>query len=168
MKESFIALGTNIEPREAHLKEALDRLAQHQDISIKSKSSIYETAPVGYINQEDFLNMVININTPLSPIDLLDVCQEIEGQLGRVRKFRNGPRTIDLDILVYSDENIQTERLTIPHPRMSERAFVLIPLFELAPYLSINTNDQQQSVKELKMSLKDKEIKDVKKWGKLV
>lgn len=164
MKRAFIALGTNIEPREAHLKEALKLLDQHKAVSIKSKSSIYETTPVGYIDQENFLNMVIKINTTLAPVDLLDVCQEVEGQLGRVRKFRNGPRTIDLDILVYGDENIQTERLTIPHPRMNERAFVLVPLAEIAPNLLISTNDPQRSVKELVKSLQDEEIKDVIEW----
>ena len=133
MKLAYISLGTNIEPREVYLNEALSLLSEHKEILIKKESSIYETDPVGYLDQENFLNIVIEINTSLSPTDLLDYCQQIEQKLGRKRMIRYGPRTIDLDILTYEDEVIHSERLIIPHPRMHERAFVLVPFKEIAP-----------------------------------
>lgn len=98
-----------------------------------SVSSIYETAPVGYIDQADFLNVVISVTTELDAHELLATCQRIEHELGRVRDIRWGPRTVDLDILLYNNDNIETESLIVPHSRMHERAFVLIPLLEIAP-----------------------------------
>src|SRR5699024_3773735 len=133
MKSIYLALGSNIEPREKYLTSALEALNDHQQITIIKKSSVYKTAPVGYTDQADFLNMVIELATSLLPLELLDVCQAIEKQLDRRREIRFGPRTIDLDILIYNQENRETERLTLPHPRMHERAFVLIPLDEIAP-----------------------------------
>jgi|SRR5690625_822898 len=137
MNRAYIALGTNIEPREDYLNQALELLTKDKRINILNKSSIYQTVPVGYVDQPDFLNMVIEIDTSLIAIDLLDVCQEIEQHLGRKRTIRFGPRTIDLDILLYNQENRQSERLIIPHPRMHERAFVLVPLREISPKLYI-------------------------------
>jgi len=137
MNQAFISLGTNIEPRKKYLVQALNQLAEHNGIIIRKKSSIYETAPVGYVDQAQFLNMVVQIDTSLSPIDLLNDCQQIEKDLGRKRSIRFGPRTIDLDILIYNQEIIHSERLTIPHPRMHKRAFVLIPLQEIASNLFI-------------------------------
>lgn len=163
MNQVYIALGTNIEPREGHLEEALQLLAENNDIQIEKKSSIYETAPVGYADQADFLNMVIAIKTSLSPIGLLDVCQEIEQHLGRKRTIRFGPRTIDLDILVYNQENRQTERLIIPHPRMHERAFVLVPFAEITPELMIPSI--QKCVKDLLVILPEESIKEVRKFS---
>lgn len=133
MNQAFIALGTNIESRETYLKQALDLLEANKDITIQKKSSVYETAPVGYQDQADFLNMVVELQTSLLSMDLLDVCQQIEKELGRKRNIRFGPRTIDLDILTFNHENSKVERLIIPHPRMHERAFVLVPLAEIAP-----------------------------------
>lgn len=98
-----------------------------------SVSSIYETAPVGYTDQADFLNVVISVATELDAHELLEACQGIEHELGRVRDIRWGPRTVDIDILLYNNDNIETESLIVPHPRMHERAFVLIPLLEIAP-----------------------------------
>jgi 2-amino-4-hydroxy-6-hydroxymethyldihydropteridine diphosphokinase len=159
MKRVFIALGTNIEPREQHLTDAIERLTNNEYISMQKKSSIYQTAPVGYADQADFLNMVIEIGTSLTALDLLDLCQGIERCLGRKRNIRFGPRTIDLDILVYNQENRQTERLIIPHPRMHERAFVLIPLEEIAPELVIPKIDKR--VADLINELSEEAIKDV-------
>ncbi|WP_174615365.1 2-amino-4-hydroxy-6-hydroxymethyldihydropteridine diphosphokinase [Virgibacillus ihumii] len=159
---SFLALGTNIEPRRQHLYQALHRLRVHDEIVILKQSSIYQTAPVGYTNQDDFLNMVIKIKTTLSPEKLLDVCQSIEHQLGRKREIRFGPRTIDLDVLLYNQENKKTERLIIPHPRMHERAFVLIPLNEIAPDMPLPNG--QRTVSELVAELPDSDIKDVRRW----
>ncbi|GAA0609230.1 2-amino-4-hydroxy-6-hydroxymethyldihydropteridine diphosphokinase [Virgibacillus siamensis] len=162
MKQAFLGLGTNIEPRQQHLREALHRLHSHEELVIVKQSSIYKTAPVGYTNQADFLNMVIEINTILSPEKLLDVCQSIEHQLGRKRDIRFGPRTIDLDILLYNQENKKSERLIIPHPRMQERAFVLIPLNEIAADMPLS--DRHRTVSELVAELPDSDIKDVRRW----
>jgi 2-amino-4-hydroxy-6-hydroxymethyldihydropteridine diphosphokinase len=128
---AYIALGSNIGDRLYYLREAVKMLDRHEQISVAAASSIYETEPVGYVNQDKFLNMVIKIYTTLSPFALLDVTQNIEQKLGRKREIRWGPRTLDLDILLYNHENIETEQLIIPHPRMTERAFVMIPLLEL-------------------------------------
>ncbi|MYL44324.1 2-amino-4-hydroxy-6-hydroxymethyldihydropteridine diphosphokinase [Virgibacillus halodenitrificans] len=162
MNEVFIALGTNIEPREVHLNKAIELLSKHSSITIYKKSSIYETAPVGYTDQNDFLNMVLEAHTSLSPIELLDVCQGIEQELGRKREIRFGPRTIDLDILLYNQENRKMERLIIPHPRLHERAFVLVPLEEIAPKVIIPTQDK--CVSDLINQLPRKDMKDVVKW----
>lgn len=161
MKQAFIALGTNIEPRKQHLNDALDLLAKNKKLVIKKQSSIYETAPVGYTDQADFLNMVFEVETSLTAIELLDFCQEIEHSLGRKRTIRFGPRTIDLDILVYNQENRKTERLTIPHPRMYERAFVLVPLEEIAPQLFVPSLERR--VVELVADLSKDAVKDVRK-----
>src|SRR5690625_4730593 len=131
MNTVYIALGTNIEPRITYLQEAIEQLKDWKEITIANQSAIYETEPVGYTDQADFLNMVIEANTSLTPVQLLDACQSIETELGRKRTIRFGPRTIDLDILIYNHAKLTTERLTIPHPRMDERAFVLVPLAEI-------------------------------------
>nr|WP_090893189.1 2-amino-4-hydroxy-6-hydroxymethyldihydropteridine diphosphokinase [Evansella caseinilytica] len=131
--EAFLSLGSNIEDRLAHLKEALELLEKDQEILLEKISSVYETAPVGYINQHPFLNVVVKITTSLKPFALLEHLQEIERAGGREREIRWGPRTIDLDILLYNNENINLEHLQIPHPRMFERGFVLIPFYEIEP-----------------------------------
>src|SRR5690625_3772857 len=118
MTQAFIALGTNIEPREDHFSNALRALADSAHITILQKSPIYETAPVGYLDQADLLNMVIEIDTSLSALDLLDFCQRIEQDVRRKQTFRFGPRIIVLYVLLYNQEDRQTERLTVPHPRM--------------------------------------------------
>ncbi len=133
MNKAFISIGSNIGEREIYLEEAVKALSDREDTKVESISSIYETAPVGYTDQADFLNIVIGIETTLTASDLLSVCQGIEQELGRKRVIRWGPRTVDLDILLYNEEKIETESLIVPHPRMAERAFVLIPLLEIAP-----------------------------------
>lgn len=133
MNEAFISIGSNIGERDAYLKQAVQSLNERVDTTVIKTSSIYETEPVGYTDQADFLNIVVAIRTTLSAQGLLMVCQEVEQVLGRERTIRWGPRTVDLDILLYNQDNIETENLVIPHPRMSERAFVLIPLLEIAP-----------------------------------
>ncbi|WP_404450834.1 2-amino-4-hydroxy-6-hydroxymethyldihydropteridine diphosphokinase [Virgibacillus necropolis] len=162
MNTVFLALGTNIEPRCTHLQKALHDLGANEHIIIKDKSTVYETAPVGYTDQADFLNMVIQIETTFSPIDLLDVCQQIEQGLGRKREIRFGPRTIDLDILIYNQEDRKTERLILPHPRMHERAFVLIPLYELNPELLIG--NKGKCVSDYVGDLREQDVKDVRAW----
>lgn len=133
MNESYLSLGSNMGDRLKMLKQATALLKQHPKVDVLGISSIYETAPVGLTDQEPFLNMVVHITTSCSALELLDVCQEIEQKLHRKRLIRWGPRTIDLDILLYNQDNMETERLILPHPRMHERAFVLIPLMEVNP-----------------------------------
>jgi 2-amino-4-hydroxy-6-hydroxymethyldihydropteridine diphosphokinase len=152
---AYIALGSNIGNRLYYLREAVKALDNHEQISVIATSSIYETEPVGYINQDKFLNMVIQITTSLSPFALLEVTQKIEQKFGRKREIRWGPRTLDLDILLYNHENIETEQLIIPHPRMTERAFVMIPLLELNH--NIHIPNVSQCLKDLIDRLPDKE-----------
>ncbi|CAM4247148.1 2-amino-4-hydroxy-6-hydroxymethyldihydropteridine diphosphokinase [Lederbergia lenta] len=128
---AYLSLGSNMGDREKCLKLAIKDLHQHPDIQIEALSSIYETEPIGYVDQANFLNMVVKITTSLSAIELLNSCLKVEQELGRIREFRWGPRIIDLDILMYNKENIEMEALQVPHPRMVERAFVLIPLLEI-------------------------------------
>ncbi|MFC4024097.1 2-amino-4-hydroxy-6-hydroxymethyldihydropteridine diphosphokinase [Oceanobacillus longus] len=162
MNRAYLALGTNIEPRYKHLLKALELLKRNEQISIKRQSSIYETTPVGYTDQADFLNMVIEVETTLSSMELLAYSQSVELQLGRKRDIRFGPRTIDLDILTYNQENSTVERLIIPHPRMHERAFVLVPLQEIAPDMILPV--WNKSVVDFINDLPDTDIKDVSIW----
>ncbi|MFT4416009.1 2-amino-4-hydroxy-6-hydroxymethyldihydropteridine diphosphokinase [Fredinandcohnia humi] len=155
VNSAYISLGTNLGDREYYLHSALQAIQNHIEITIESYSSIYETEPVGYEEQEHFLNMVIHVNTKLSPFDLLRVLQDIELHFGRERKIRWGPRTLDLDILLYNQENIETERLIIPHPRMTQRAFVLFPLYEMNKDIQIPT--LKRPVSELIDELQDRE-----------
>jgi 2-amino-4-hydroxy-6-hydroxymethyldihydropteridine diphosphokinase len=127
----YLALGSNIGNRQENLSIALQRLREIVDID--KISSVYETEPVGYLDQPCFLNMVCHGQTVPSPHELLRKIKAIEEALGRKPSFRNAPRPIDIDILLYDDLCLETEHLTIPHPRMSERAFVLVPLVEIAP-----------------------------------
>ncbi|AIQ44543.1 2-amino-4-hydroxy-6-hydroxymethyldihydropteridine pyrophosphokinase [Paenibacillus sp. FSL R7-0273] len=131
--EAYIALGANLGNREATLKEALHRLDQHEAIKVLRCSRIYETEPVGYLDQPQFLNMAAALRTTLAPEELLREMLEIENQLGRVRDIRYGPRTVDLDLLWVEGRSLDTPDLTLPHPRMMERAFVLVPLSDIVP-----------------------------------
>lgn len=133
MNQAFISIGSNIGARHVYLGEAVEALNNRTDTEVEQVSSVYETAPVGYTDQADFLNIVIKVRTSLVAADLLASCQEIEQNLGRERTIRWGPRTVDLDILLFNEEQIETETLSVPHPRMAERAFVLIPLLEISP-----------------------------------
>jgi len=132
MNISYIAMGSNQGNRARYLEQAVQQIREHDKITVEKESSIYETDPVGYTEQDKFLNMVIKVKTILDPVDLLKVLQEFERFFGRKREVRWGPRTLDLDILLYNQENIETEELIIPHPRMWERAFVFVPLMEIA------------------------------------
>jgi len=162
MVHAYIALGSNISPRSDYLHQAIDRLGEHEGIDVLQISSIYETIPVGYTKQSDFLNMVIHVETSLTAHELLSYCQSIEQTLGRERLIKWGPRTIDLDILFYNQENIESEQLIVPHPRLQERAFVLVPLYEIAQELYVS--HMQQTVKQLVSALADEEIEGVKPW----
>jgi 2-amino-4-hydroxy-6-hydroxymethyldihydropteridine diphosphokinase len=133
---AYLSLGSNMGEREAYLEKAINILDSHGKIEVRRKSSIYETDPVGFTDQGEFLNMVIEVRTDLSPEILLQQCLQVEHDLGRKREFKWGPRIIDMDILLYDHETIDAEDLLVPHPRMQERAFVLIPLLELEPSIT--------------------------------
>jgi len=129
----YLCLGSNLGNRMANLNEAVALLSQK--VNIEKVSSVYETEPIGYKEQPLFLNMVCQISTVLSPWELLRFVKDIEGEMGRVQSFSNSPRLIDIDILFYDREVIKNDELTIPHSRLAKRAFVLIPLAEIAPQL---------------------------------
>jgi 2-amino-4-hydroxy-6-hydroxymethyldihydropteridine diphosphokinase len=131
MSTAFIALGANLGDRVATLREAVGRLAGLGDVI--AVSSLYETDPVGYTEQPPFLNAVLRLETKLAPHELMPALLEIEQDLGRHRTFRNAPRPIDLDLLTVDDRIIDSSELTLPHPRLHERAFVLVPFAEIAP-----------------------------------
>ena len=158
MNKVYLALGSNLGDREAHLTGAMRALVKK--MTIGSVSSIYETEPVGYHNQSWFLNMVCCGTTHLDPFQLLSLAKEIEKQSGRVASFPDAPRPIDIDILFYNDQVIKTEALTIPHPRIGERAFVLVPLAEIAPDLIHPVN--RRSIRNLLAILTDSH--QIRKW----
>lgn len=131
MNIAYLSLGSNIGNRLEHLKQAVRLLHEHLSVEVKKVSSVYETEPLGLTEQAKFLNIAVELETSLEAAELLSACQSIENKLGRMRKIRWGPRTVDLDILLYNEDSIQTENLIVPHLRMQERAFVLVPLVEI-------------------------------------
>ena len=133
---AFIALGSNLHDPETQVKHALVALEKLPKTKLVKASSLYKTSPVGYINQPDFINAVAEISTELSPLELLDAILNIENDAGRERSFANAPRVLDCDLLLYDDIKMATEKLTLPHPRMFERGFVLLPLAEISPNLT--------------------------------
>lgn len=134
-----LSLGSNLGDRLLNLREALNHLSQHPQIQLLAVSSVYETDPVGFLEQPEFFNIVARLLTTLSPYELLTLCQQTEALFLRERTMRWGPRTLDIDILNYDRYQLDTPQLTLPHPRMHERAFVLLPLQE------INTGQIQRS-----------------------
>lgn len=131
MTAVYLGLGTNLGNRRVNLKRALELLAEK--VKVVKVSSVYETEPVGFLSQPRFLNAVCEVDTDLAPPELLHFVRGIEMKLGRRQSFRNAPREIDIDILLYGDIVMDTPELSVPHPRMTERAFVLVPLAEIAP-----------------------------------
>ena len=135
---AFIALGSNLQAPVRQVNSALCAIENHPNIVLVKASSLYVTAPVGYDNQPDFINAVAEIRTDLTPPDLLHALLTIENAHGRERPFANAPRVLDCDVLLYDDVILETTELTLPHPRMLQRGFVMIPLLEIAPELMIN------------------------------
>ena len=127
----YLALGSNLGNRAANLKEAIASLPPQMEV--KAKSKVYETPPWGYAEQEKFLNQVLRVNTYLTPEQLLKHLKRLEVALGRKASFQNGPRLIDIDILFYDDLVFESPVLVIPHPRVHERGFVLLPMMDIAP-----------------------------------
>jgi 2-amino-4-hydroxy-6-hydroxymethyldihydropteridine diphosphokinase len=138
MTTAFLGLGSNLGDRRKQLAEALRWLAADPAIPVVRGSSLYESKPVGVIEQPDFLNLVVQVETAHLPLALLAACLGIEARLGRERRERWGPRNIDLDVLLYDELPWCDDRLVLPHPRMHERSFVLTPLAEIAPDLKVN------------------------------
>lgn len=135
-KQAFIALGSNLEDPVAHIGQAYLELNAISGITVMKRSSLYQSAPVGRLDQPDYINAVTEINTTLTPQRLLEQLLGIERRHGRIRDANQGlnlPRTLDLDILLYDRLQLTSDELTVPHPRMLERAFVLLPLLEIAP-----------------------------------
>jgi 2-amino-4-hydroxy-6-hydroxymethyldihydropteridine diphosphokinase len=130
---AFIALGSNLDDPAGHVRRAIAELARLPETRVKGASALYGSAPVGYRDQPDFVNAVAEIETRLAPRPLLEALLEIERRHGRQRGVRNGPRTLDLDIALYGDRVVREPGLVIPHPRMHERAFVIVPLADIAP-----------------------------------
>jgi 2-amino-4-hydroxy-6-hydroxymethyldihydropteridine diphosphokinase len=143
---AYLGLGSNLGDRLTHLQRAIDALAATDGIEVVAVSRVYETAPVGGPEQDDFLNAVLAVDTTLDPAALLAAAQAAEQGEQRVRTVRWGPRTLDVDILRYGDERVSTPDLEIPHPRMEERAFVLAPLHDVAPDLVDEPTDGWEGV----------------------
>ncbi|KIL52541.1 2-amino-4-hydroxy-6-hydroxymethyldihydropteridine diphosphokinase [Jeotgalibacillus soli] len=152
---AYLSLGSNMGDRLTNLKAAVRRLRTFEEIDVTAVSSIYETDPVGFTDQEAFLNMVLEVKTSLIAEELFQKCLQVEAALGRERMIRWGPRTIDLDILLYNDDDVESENLIIPHPRMHERSFVLIPLLDVNPALEHPVLKKQ--LKEIFQALEDHE-----------
>ena len=131
---SFVAIGANLGDPVHAVRDAIARISALPGTRLVRSSSLYRTAPHD-AEGPDFINAVVQIETQLEPLDLLGQLQQLEADAGRERPFRNAPRTLDLDVLMYGFERIETARLIVPHPRMRERAFVLVPLAEIAPAL---------------------------------
>lgn len=129
-KNIYLALGTNLGDRSSNLETAIQSMPP--DVIVTKRSSIYETPPWGFEDQPAFLNMVLQVETEFSPWKLLKFIKNLEGRMGRQKTFRNGPRLIDIDLLFYDKLEFEHSGLVIPHPRIIERAFVLVPLAEIA------------------------------------
>jgi 2-amino-4-hydroxy-6-hydroxymethyldihydropteridine diphosphokinase len=155
----YLGLGSNVGDRRGNLDRALDFLSQR--LKMEKVSSIYDTGPLGNPDQSRFLNLVCQVSTSLEPAALLALAKGIESKLGRLPHTSNAPRPIDIDILFYGDQVIESKELIIPHPRLTERAFVLIPMVEIAPDLvhPVNSKTINELIRELQRG-----VQDVFKW----
>ena len=135
MTIAYVGIGSNLQEPEKQVRQAFDELDRLPHTRIVRKSSLYRTAPIGHETQPDFINAVAQLETGLPAERLLAELQGIEKRHGRERTFRNAPRTLDLDLLLFGESKLNLPQLTVPHPRMHERAFVLKPLLEIAPQL---------------------------------
>ena len=162
MTVAYLALGGNVGHRAANLSRALALLPQY-GVRVLAVSPVYETDPIGYADQPPFLNAACRVETALSPRELLSAVKAVEAEVGRTPTFPNGPREIDVDIILYGDEIVEEDDLVIPHPRMAERAFVLVPLADVAadavhPALAV-------TVTRLLTEVDDRD--GVRRWGTL-
>jgi 2-amino-4-hydroxy-6-hydroxymethyldihydropteridine diphosphokinase len=137
MPRAFIAIGSNLQQPRSQVMQAFEGISRLPNTQLIKRSSLYRTAPVGYDDQPDFINAVAEVETELPPLELLHALLSVETAQGRERPFPNAPRVLDLDLLLYNDTIMNTAELTLPHPRMHTRGFVMLPLAEIAPELSI-------------------------------
>ena len=162
---AFIGLGSNLLNPSEQVLQAMQAISRLPDTRVVARSSLYRSAPVGYLEQPDFINAVVKIETALAPLALLQALLALEQENGRTREFQNAPRTLDLDVLLYDEIRHHEHGLTVPHPQMHRRAFVLQPLLEIAPDCVIpgvgaarqalqQCNDQQ--LERLAVSIADK------------
>lgn len=149
MDEAYLSIGSNLGDRAGFLKRGVAAINALEGISVERVSPVYRTKPVGPIDQPDFLNAVVAVKTSLRPLNLLEALLKIESRFGRVRDRPGGPRTLDLDIVLYGEEAWSSPELEIPHPRAAERAFVLQPLMDLAPRVAIGEVSIQASLDRL-------------------
>ncbi|MBM3351434.1 MAG: 2-amino-4-hydroxy-6-hydroxymethyldihydropteridine diphosphokinase [Betaproteobacteria bacterium] len=153
MKRAFVALGSNLGNPQQQVAQAFVTLSQLPQTQLVKKSALYQTAPVDCVDSApDFINAVAELATELSPQALLDALLAVEQEAGRVRPFVNAPRVLDCDLLLYEDSVMHTRHLTLPHPRMHARAFVLLPLFEIAPDILIPNHGKISSLMTPEMS----------------
>lgn len=145
MKKAYIGIGTNIGNRLNNIKDAVSALTHLPETQVTKISAVYETEPWGYTEQDDFLNACVEVKTKLSPKTLLGACLGIEAAFGRERPFKNAPRVLDMDLLLYEGVTINEKELTLPHPRIQERAFVLVPLKDILETLELNDMDFKKS-----------------------
>lgn len=160
MKLAYLGLGSNLGDREEALREALRKL-EASDLRLITVSSLYETEPVGYARQGWFLNLCVEVETTLFPKQLMQRTQRVEREMGRRRTIKDGPRIIDIDILLYGNAIIETKELQVPHPRYRGRRFVLAPLAELKP--SLRDPETGRSVLEMLANLQDQTVRIVGK-----
>jgi 2-amino-4-hydroxy-6-hydroxymethyldihydropteridine diphosphokinase len=156
MSKAFVALGSNLNEPACQVIRAFQAIDKLPKTKLVKQSSLYQSEPVGYADQPDFINAVAEISTHLSPEKLLGALLEIEKEAGRERPFANAPRVLDCDLLLYDDLIINTKNLTLPHPRMHERGFVLLPLAEIAPELTLPDGS---NVVKLALAYKNQGIK---------
>ncbi len=147
--KAVLGIGTNMGNKAENIKNALECLSLVPNIQVTRSSSIYETAPWGYLNQPDFYNIVCEIDTLLSPNALLGVCLGIEAAMGRIRTIKNGPRVVDIDVLLYEGAVSNTKELQLPHPRIEERDFVLVPMHELYPDMYVLGKSYKNSFEKM-------------------
>lgn len=162
MPVAYLGLGSNIGDRAKNIRDAIDLITRRPGIRITKVSSMYETAPEGYTEQPDFLNAVVEVETDACSEVLLKTALAVEREMGRVRNLPQGPRVIDIDVLLYDHECVNISELTIPHPRMLDRVFVMVPLAEIAPDLELPDGRTPCQVAE---SLGDRRIA---KWPEAV
>jgi 2-amino-4-hydroxy-6-hydroxymethyldihydropteridine diphosphokinase len=151
---AYLGLGSNLGDRLSYLQLAVDELARARAITVTGVSRVYATDPVGGPEQGEYLNAVVAVETTLAPHALLDVAHDIEAAAERVRTVRFGPRTLDVDVLLYDDMHIDDDTLTIPHPRLAERAFVLLPLHDVAPQLVPLLPQEREGVRDAEVALR--------------
>jgi 2-amino-4-hydroxy-6-hydroxymethyldihydropteridine diphosphokinase len=155
---AWIGVGSNLGDPAANVRGAITALGQQAHCRVQSQSSLYRTAPIGFDDQPDYVNAVVHIETALGPHLLLENLLALEKLFGRVRSHQNAPRTLDLDLLLYVDRIINQPGLQVPHPRMHERAFVLLPLAEIAPDIAIPGHG---ALKDLLAGVKDQAVKRI-------